>query len=77
MVRHILQPSNPSSMVKINVGLWSLLGLLFIALKLTEQITWAWVWVLAPFWMPIAASIATVVIVCAVTVLAMFINALK
>lgn len=27
-----------------------LLGLLFIALKLTHQIDWSWWWVTAPFW---------------------------
>ena len=27
-----------------------LLAVLFIALKLTKQIDWPWVWVLAPIW---------------------------
>lgn len=30
------------------------LGLLFITLKLTGYIAWPWVWVLAPFWVPVA-----------------------
>lgn len=28
----------------------TLLGILFIALKLTGVVAWSWVWVLAPFW---------------------------
>jgi hypothetical protein len=32
--------------------LLGLLGLLFIALKLTNFIAWSWWWVLAPFWAP-------------------------
>ena len=32
------------------IGFMSLLGLLFIGLKLTGYITWSWWWVLAPFW---------------------------
>ena len=31
-------------------GVIGLLGVLFVALKLTGQITWSWWWVTAPFW---------------------------
>jgi membrane protein implicated in regulation of membrane protease activity len=31
-------------------GFFTLLGLLFIGLKLGKVITWSWWWVLAPFW---------------------------
>lgn len=30
------------------------LAILFIGLKLTGQIDWAWIWVLAPLWAPFA-----------------------
>jgi hypothetical protein len=36
------------------VGCFTLLGLLFIGLKLGGAITWSWWWVLAPFWVPLA-----------------------
>ena len=29
-----------------------ILGIVFIVLKLTDQIDWAWKWVLSPFWIP-------------------------
>ena len=29
--------------------------LLFIALKLTHVISWSWLWVLSPIWIPMAA----------------------
>lgn len=32
----------------------SLLGTLFVGLKLTGYINWPWIWVLAPFWVPVA-----------------------
>ena len=35
----------------------SILGLLFILLKLTGHIAWSWLWVLAPFWLPVAVGI--------------------
>lgn len=30
------------------------LGVLFVGLKLTKHIDWDWLWVLSPFWIPIA-----------------------
>jgi len=32
------------------MGFTGWLTILFIALKLTGQITWSWVWVLSPIW---------------------------
>lgn len=39
------------------VGFLGLLTLLFIGLKLTGHITWSWIWVLAPFWIPICIAL--------------------
>ena len=39
--------------VKISIGFWDLLLVAFIVLKLCGIIKWSWVWVLAPFWIPI------------------------
>lgn len=39
-------------------GLFTLLGVLFIALKLTGVIDWSWWWVLAPLWGPMALGLA-------------------
>lgn len=36
------------------IGLGGLLTVLFIALKLCGVIHWSWLWVLAPFWIPLA-----------------------
>lgn len=36
------------------IGVVGLLGVLFVALKLTGHIAWSWWWVTAPFWMPVA-----------------------
>ncbi len=40
--------------VTVGPGVGGLLGVLFVALKLTGQIDWSWFWVLAPFWIPFA-----------------------
>lgn len=34
------------------IGFCGLLTIVFIVLKLLNIITWSWVWVLAPFWIP-------------------------
>lgn len=39
-----------------------LLGVVFVTLKLTEEIDWAWKWVLAPFWIPWAVALVAVAI---------------
>lgn len=43
------------------VGLFGLLGLLFIGLKLGGAIGWSWWWVLAPFWGPIALVVPAMI----------------
>ena len=37
-----------------STSLATVLGVVFLVLKLVGVIDWAWVWVLAPFWAPIA-----------------------
>lgn len=44
-------------------GLSTLLTVAFIVLKLCGVINWAWVWVLAPFWIPLAITIVMLVII--------------
>ena len=35
----------------MQIGFAGLLTIVFIVLKLTEVISWSWLWVLAPMWM--------------------------
>lgn len=51
----------------------SVLGIVFIVLKLTGTISWSWWWVLAPFWTPFAISL----VVFTVTTVVYFINERK
>lgn len=51
------------------LGLGSILGVVFIVLKLTGNIDWDWAWVLSPFWIPIALSVAVIVVVLLISVL--------
>jgi len=39
--------------VSVQFPIFGILGLIFITLKLTGHITWSWLWVLAPFWIPL------------------------
>lgn len=38
----------------VGIGFVDALTLLFIALKLTGQIDWNWIWVLSPIWISIS-----------------------
>ena len=41
----------------VGLGFFEALTLLFVALKLCGVITWSWLWVLAPAWLPAAIII--------------------
>jgi hypothetical protein len=47
---------------KRGVGFLGLLTIVFIVLKLTGTITWSWLWVLAPTWIPMVAGLIVVII---------------
>ena len=59
------------SEVSVNFPILGILGLIFITLKLTGYITWSWLWVLSPFWIPIGILILIGIIV---FIIAMFSN---
>lgn len=42
------------------IGCLGVLGIVFITLKLTDNIDWSWTWVLAPLWIPLAILIPLV-----------------
>ena len=50
--------------VTINVGgiVPALLGVAFVILKLCKVIAWPWIWVVAPFWIPLALSLIIIII---------------
>ena len=43
--------------VTMKMGICSVLGLIFVTLKLAGVIAWSWLWVLLPFWGPIALGV--------------------
>ena len=47
-------------------GLGTILGIVFIVLKLTGHITWPWIWVTSPIWIEALLAIIVVTIVCIV-----------
>lgn len=52
--------------MRVNVSFhgvfWTLLQILFIALKLTGVISWSWIWVLAPIWIGFITSLIIIII---------------
>lgn len=53
-----MSKSNSSS--SGGIGFCSLLAVLFIGLKLTDNIDWSWWWVLSPLWIPAAIVLAII-----------------
>lgn len=50
--------------MKFEIGLSTLLTIIFIVLKLCGVIQWAWWWVLSPLWGSVAIFIIVTVFVC-------------
>ena len=45
------------------IGFLGALAILFIALKLLNQITWSWWWVLSPIWIPFAVVLIILIVI--------------
>jgi hypothetical protein len=54
-----------SKSVHVDVGFSGILQIIFIVLKLTNVISWSWVWVLSPLWIS-AVLIALLLIILAI-----------
>jgi hypothetical protein len=54
--------SSGNSSSSSGIGVFGLLGVAFVILKLTGVIDWAWLWVLAPFWIGAALWLLFVVV---------------
>lgn len=50
----------------MKMGICSVLGLIFVTLKLTGVIAWSWLWVLIPFWGPVVLAVILVFLAAAV-----------
>jgi uncharacterized membrane protein len=53
------------------IGFLGALTILFIALKLLNQIGWSWWWVLAPIWVPFAIVIIILFVFLGLAILVM------
>ena len=51
------------------IGFCGILGLIFITLKLLGVVTWSWLWVLAPLWIPTALVLIVLLIMMIVAIL--------
>jgi hypothetical protein len=54
--------SNSSGSANISIGFGGALFLLFLGLRLTDHIDWAWYWVAAPLWMPLGLFLAIIAV---------------
>ena len=54
-------------------SLGTILGIVFIVLKLCGVIEWSWVWVLAPFWISAIIVILTLVFVTMVAAISAYV----
>lgn len=60
--------SNSNTTPASGIGFLGLLAIAFIVLKLTNVINWSWIWVLAPIWIPVSATIVFLIVMITITV---------
>lgn len=60
--------SNNTSSSNGGIGFVGLLTILFVALKLTNVITWSWWWVLSPIWIAAILVVLAIVVVTAIAI---------
>ena len=46
---------------KSGINVLGLLGVGLVLLKVTDNIDWSWVWVLAPFWIPLGIALLVII----------------
>ena len=54
--------TNKNVNIRLGGNFFTTLGLVFIVLKLLNIITWSWLWVLSPFWIPFIIGIILVIL---------------
>lgn len=59
---------------KITGILPALLTVLFVYLKLTNQIDWSWIWVVSPLWIPLAMVVGFIMAIIAVYLITIIIS---
>lgn len=64
--------TNKGTAVTLNFSWLGLLGIVLVVLKALGYITWPWLWVLAPFWIPWAILGSVLVLAFVITVIADF-----
>lgn len=52
------------------IGFVGLLTIVFIVMKLTKYIDWAWAWVLAPLWISLGAALLIIVAILGIALIA-------
>lgn len=54
---------NKNKTVNRGIGTSTLLGIIFIILKISGVIDWEWLWVLSPFWIPISIFVVVLLVI--------------
>lgn len=44
------------------IGVFDVVGIIFIVLKLGGIIEWSWIWVLSPFWIGLCLAVLLIVV---------------
>ncbi len=55
--------SNSNNTTSSSISLGGLIFVLFLGLKLTDNIDWSWWWVTSPLWIPVALVLSIIAVI--------------
>lgn len=58
-----MSTNNHNSKNHKGIGLLTVIGIVFVILKLCGVVKWSWIWVLCPFWVDMIGTIVSLIIV--------------
>ena len=66
--------SKEQNIMPINSSILTILFVVFLILKLTDNIDWSWWWVTSPLWIPIVIALGLLGLIIIVTLILIVIN---
>ena len=64
--------------ISINFGgCGFILAIIFLVLKLTHVIDWAWIWIFAPVWIPLGIALSILLVYLLIILIAVIITAIR
>ncbi len=73
-MKHIKKVSKEQKITVTNISIPTTVFIVFLILKLTNNIDWSWWWVTSPLWIPILLGVSLAVLIIFVATIIIILN---